>query len=292
MTALLETHHQLLRLRLHHADIDQVSVPGLYDIPEDVYHADPVAGGSLSQSGARTLLKCPAKFQWEREHGRPPKREWDAGRAAHHLVLGVGPELVLFPGTGKNPEAWQKQDDIAAVAQLRAEGKVPLRPSDWAMVHAMAAALRSDRLAAAMLRPDSGAAEQTLIWRDDKTGVMCRARIDWLRDSGDVVDYKTTNDASPSALTRSVAKLGYHIQRAQYTDGVRALGLADAPRFVFIAQEKEPPYVVTCAQLDDEYAAIGTAAIGRAREIFRDCTESGYWPGYLTDDFATLSPPR
>lgn len=269
-----------------------ISVAGQYDIPADQYHADPVEGGSLSQSEARLLLRCPARYRWQRDHGRPPKKEWDIGHAAHKLVLGVGPELVLFPGTGKNPEAWQRDDDIAAVAALRAEGKVPLKPSDWHSVHAMADALRRDRLAAAVLRPDSGRAEQTLVWRDETTGVMCRAMLDWLRTGGDLVDYKTTADASPTALRRAVANLGYHIQRAHYTDGVRALGLADAPRFVFIAQEKEAPYLVTCFQLDEEYAALGAASIARAREIYRDCTESGIWPGYMTDEFATLTPPR
>ena len=29
---------------------------GVYDIPEDLYHRDPVPGGSLSCSGAKKLL--------------------------------------------------------------------------------------------------------------------------------------------------------------------------------------------------------------------------------------------
>jgi len=34
----------------------QVTAPGVYDIPAEAYHADPVPGGSLSASGARDLL--------------------------------------------------------------------------------------------------------------------------------------------------------------------------------------------------------------------------------------------
>jgi len=33
--------------------------PGLYDLPEHIYHADPVPGGSLSSTGARRLLGEP-----------------------------------------------------------------------------------------------------------------------------------------------------------------------------------------------------------------------------------------
>jgi len=44
------------------AVVDQVLItePGVYALPADVYHADPVAGGSLSSSGAKKLLACPA----------------------------------------------------------------------------------------------------------------------------------------------------------------------------------------------------------------------------------------
>lgn len=265
---------------------EQITVAGTYDIPAEVYHRDPVEGGSLSSTDARLLLRCPASYRWQREHGGRAKRDWDIGHAAHLLVLGAGPELVPIAA-----DEWRSNAVKADVADARAAGKVPLRPADWNMVHAMADVLRRDRLAAAMLRPDSGAAEQTLVWRDEATGVMCRAMVDWLR-GGDVVDYKTTADASPAAFRRAVANHGYHIQRAHYLDGVRALGLAEVPRFVFVAQEKEPPYLVTCFQLDDEFAALGSASIARAREIYRDCTASGIWPGYVTDDFAILTPPR
>jgi hypothetical protein len=40
-----------------------ITQPGVYDLPADVYHADPVPpelGGSLSSSGAKLLLPRPA----------------------------------------------------------------------------------------------------------------------------------------------------------------------------------------------------------------------------------------
>lgn len=38
-----------------------ITEPGVYDLPAEVYHADPVEGGSLSSTGARKLLppSCP-----------------------------------------------------------------------------------------------------------------------------------------------------------------------------------------------------------------------------------------
>lgn len=261
---------------------EQITVPGVYDIPADVYHADPVDGGSLSSSGARKILQSPAKFRWEQDHGRAPKKTWDIGHAAHKVVLGAGPELVLFPGTGKNPEAWQKDDDIAAVAALRAEGKVPLKPSDWDTVHAMAAAIRAHRLARALFDPNLGVAEQALVWLDEPTGVWRRAMLDWRRGRI-VVDYKTAASASRAAFTKAVANFGYHQQDPYYRDGVAALGIDDDPAFVFVVQEKDPPYLVAVYDIDDEDIQAGRERNRRALQMYRDCTESGIWPGYSTE---------
>jgi hypothetical protein len=47
---------------------EKITKPGIYPgVPDEVYHADPVEGGSLSSTGARKILDCPAKFKWERD---------------------------------------------------------------------------------------------------------------------------------------------------------------------------------------------------------------------------------
>ena len=175
--------------------MDQATLrgPGVHDLTDDEYFAGPIARASLSSTGVRELLVAPAKFRWNQQHPQPPKRTFDVGHAAHQLVLGAGPELVLFPGTGANPEAWQKASDKEAVAELRAEGKVPLRRSDWDAVHAMAEALLRHPHAPKLL--SRGEPEKTLIWVDEATGVLCRAKADWLRADG-IVDYKSAADAS------------------------------------------------------------------------------------------------
>jgi len=264
--------------------------PGVYDLSAEQYHADPVPGGSLSSSGARKILQSPARFRWEQDHRRAPKKAWDIGHAAHKVVLGAGPELVLFPGTGKNPGAWQKDDDIAAVAAMRADGKVPLKPSDWTTVHEMAEAIRRHPLASRLLNPDGGVAEQVLVWVDQDTGVTRRAMLDWRRGRV-IVDYKTADSASKPAFSRAVASYGYHQQDPYYRDGVAALGLAADPVFLFIVQEKTPPYLVAVYDLDDVAIQIGHERNRRALEIYRDCTETGLWPGYPSE-VKTVALPR
>lgn len=164
--------------------------PGVHQLTDEEYFSPQLAAATLSSTGARVLLKPggPARYRHQADAGAVEvKREYDVGHAVHTLVLGAGPKPVLFAGTGANPEAWQKADDKAAVAKLRAEGKVPLRPADWATAHAMAAAVKAHPIAAKLLR--GGKPEQTLIWADDG-GVLCRAKVDYLRPDG-MFDVKT-----------------------------------------------------------------------------------------------------
>ena len=59
------------------------------------YHAD---RSSLSCSGAKLLLRSPAKFQWRLDHP-VVKDVFDFGTVAHTLVLGEGADIaVLDPG--------------------------------------------------------------------------------------------------------------------------------------------------------------------------------------------------
>lgn len=257
--------------------------PGVYDLPAADYHADPVPGGSLSSTGARLLLRAPALFRHRLDHPEPPRRTFDLGSAAHKLVLGVGDELAVLDHDSYRSKAAQTERDEA-----RAAGAVPLLAHEYEQVQAMAAALRAHPIASALFRPGAGLAEQTLIWRDQLTGVWQRALVDWLRTppTGQrlvVADYKTSDDASPDAVSRATARYGYHVQGAWYLDGVLSLGLADDAVFVLVVQEKDPPYLVTVIEPDDEAMMWGRMDVERALRIYRACQLTGEWPGYSTD---------
>lgn len=259
---------------------DPVIAPGVYDdLPAEAYHADP----ALSSTGARTLLPpgCPAKFRYEQLHGRPSKREFDLGTAAHRLVLGDGPDLVCM-----DYDDWRTKAARAEADEVRAAGGVPLLPPEYDQVQAMADAIRRHPIAGPLFTPGTGRPEVSLFWEDRTTGVRRRARLDWLCEPAAgrrlvVSDYKTTRSAAPEALAKAVADYGYHQQGAWYLDGVHACGLAsNGAAFVLIAQEKAAPYLVTVVELDPMALRIGAAKNRRAIHIYRDCVASGHWPGY------------
>ncbi|RAJ70208.1 PDDEXK-like uncharacterized protein DUF3799 [Streptomyces sp. Amel2xB2] len=271
-----------------------VTEPGVYQMTADEYHADPVPGGSLSSTGARKLLppSCPALFRYEQDHGRAPKKTFDLGHAAHKLVLGDGPDIEVVEGA-----RWDTTVAKSQVAEIRARGGIPLKQHEYEQVQAMADALRQHPVASALFDPARGGKpEQALFWRDPQTGVMCRALLDWLPPHIDgrrliIPDYKTTNDASPEAVQKSVASYGYNQQDAWYRMGVEALGLGGRDTvFVFVFQEKTAPYLVTVVELDAVARRIGAAKNRVALHTYRECVETGRWPGYR-DDIALLPLP-
>lgn len=253
--------------------------PGVYDMPDDVYHGDPVPGGSLSSSGAKLLLppSCPARFRWEQDNGRPPNGDFDYGHAAHLKVLGTGAELVVI-----DAKDWRTNAAKEAKAQAYQEGKVPILASHAVQVDAMAEALAQHPIASKLLDGDTGRAEQSLFWWDN--GIARRARIDFLRQVEGVrtvaVDYKTTADASLRAVEKSIGGFGYHQQAAWYLDGIKALELADDAAFLFIFQEKTAPYLVTVVEVDATALRAGRELNRRAMEIYTSCKESDTWPAY------------
>jgi hypothetical protein len=268
-----------------------VPAPGIYELTDEEYFGPPLASTTLSSTGARELLKPggPARFRHNADAGTvETKRAYDVGHAVHTIVLGSGPDVVLFPGTGKNPEAWQTGADKEAVTALRAEGKVPLRPADYRTAHAMAVAVAVHPTASKLLR--HGQPERTLIWRDEATGVLCRLKADWLRPDG-IVDVKTAVDASEDALSKAAHNHGYAVQAPFYLRGFRDRFPGVDPFFAFIAVEKEPPYLVHVNQLTERALAWGDRQVSQAMEIYRDCQASGVWPGYPLHEITEIDLP-
>jgi len=266
-----------------------ITEPGLYDgLDEATYHADPVAahlGRSLSVSGAKKLLppSTPARFYWEREHGQAPRAAFDFGHAAHAFVLGVGAQIVSI-----DADDWRTKAAKEAGAEARARGAVPLLAREYEKAAAMEATLAAHPLASAVL--SGGKPEQSLFWVDEDTGVTRRGRIDWLRPNA-IVDYKTTTagGADPERFAKAAVDFGYHMQAAWYCDGAAALGLGALP-FVFVVQEKEPPYLVSVVQLDDEALRIGRELNALALSIYAECESAGEWPGY-PEEVVTVALP-
>lgn len=253
------------------------------EMPEADYHAHP----ALSSSGAKTILKAPALFQHERTHRRYSKA-FDVGTIAHGFVLGTGWPVDIIPAellASNGAVSTTRAKDFAKAS--RDAGRVPVVQAEYDRARAMADAVLRHPVARVLFQRERGAAEVSLFWTDAETGVDCRARLDFLDHPTDrrtlITDLKTTTNADPHAFGRTAADFGYEVSTWWYLDGLANTRGDDDAAFVHVLVEKEPPHLVSVAQLDEPSVELGRRRAMRARAMFRDCTEANVWPGYSLD---------
>lgn len=249
---------------------------GLYpDIPIEVYHGDLT---SLSFSWAKKLLppSCPAKFHAERLAPPVYVQHFNVGHAAHTRVLGEGPEIVVV-----DAKDWRTAAAKAVRDEALAAGNIPLLPEEDEMTRAMAAAVHCHPEAADLLA--DGMAEQSLYWTDPATWTRLRTRPDWITQrDGRIVfaDYKTTKSAHADVFRASASEYGYHQQAAFNVAGADEVLDEEDVRVIFIAQEKEFPYLVSVHEWSREDIKIGARLNRLAIDIYAECKATDIWPGY------------
>lgn len=263
-----------------------ITEAGVYDIPADEYQRDPVRGGSLSSTGARQILDCPARFRYAQDNPRPPKREFDLGQAFHTGVLGSGAETVVIHAKDYRTKAAQADRDAAYEA-----GLVPLLAHEDEAVKRMVAALWAHPVASALFSPERGESEATVVARDPGTGVWMRARPDKLPFRGKrrmvVPDLKSCASVEPAALSRATWDHGYYIQDPFYLQTLRLAGLCDEQAaFLFVFVEKVPPHLIAIRELDWLAMKVGQMHVGNALTRYAACSAENRWPGYDEDPLA------
>lgn len=257
-------------------------------MPDRAYHADPVAGGSLSHSGAKILLPpgSPAQYRYERDNPPADKAVFALGRGAHRSVLGVGTDIVEVKA-----DDWRTDKAKRARALAEFEGKTALLSRDVRRVEDMAESLAANEQAVDLLTMP-GRAEVALFALDERDHVMLRSKLDKLPDPVDgetiIVDYKSAESPDPRAFARSAWNYSYVTQDPWYCDIVRALGLATRVRFLFVVQSTAAPYLSFVAQMPPEAARYGRARNREAIALYARCAETGEWPGPADDQVVEL----
>jgi|GEM_PF-905953 len=256
----------------------KICLPGVYDLPADVYHDPQVTGEWLSNSDARQLIApgCPAKYRYNRDHGiRKESDAFDLGHAVHTRVLGKGEQIVARPDEW---DSWRTKASQQWKAEQRAAGRTVILPEQLAVVEAMAASVWANEEARALLT-QAGQAEACMFWIDEETGVQRRAMVDYL--AGQPVDLKTAQSACPGfEMDAKIYKFAYHRQAATILDGIEALNLPYHGEFNLIYVETEAPYVPQVVKLDDIAQTVGRNENRSAIELYARCLETNTWPGY------------
>lgn len=176
--------------------------------------------------------------------------------------------------------------DYAAFVEKHSD-KTIVPADSYDRILEMVEKLRSDKLVGSLFA--EGNPEVSMYWRDRRTGILCKARCDWLKKNNIIVDLKKTRQTSQKKFSRDIANYNYDIQNAFYLEGLREITKKREADFVFVEIEDEPPYEIN-------HYDITTAAIDNAREAVHGLLDK--YKRYLEGEFdnqekqiITVNPP-
>lgn len=243
---------------------------------EREYRAHP----AVSRSELWRLTESPEKFQYHREHPKPPSPALVFGQLLHKIVLEPDTfheEFAVIPlvdrRTKEGKEAYQAFLEYAAPRTVVTADMVR-------QAGEMREAVLANGYAARLFE---GARETPWFWQDELTGEECKCRTDVTVEIGGlplIVDLKTTGNAATDPFTRDAIKYGYDFQAAMYREGVRA-STGKECGFVFVVVEKEPPYSINILQADPLFLRRGVNIYRELLDIYHECRVTGNWWGYL-----------
>lgn len=268
-----------------------ITEPGIYlDVPVEDYFADPCPTPSLTQSLAKILIeRSPAHAAAEHPRLSPQEPEDGddevekyvpakvIGDAAHAFLIGRGKQIAIGEF-----DSWRSKDAKAFRADAIAAGKSVILDKHMTQVTRLVERTR-EQLDAAGIRDvfREGHGEVVIAWQED--GLWFRSLIDWMVSPTAIYDFKTSAlSCAPHAVGTMMANAGWDIQAAMIERGLDVLDRdgRGRRRFVFIAQEQEPPYALTPCELTESVLTIGRKKLAFAIDRWRACWASGEWPAY------------
>ena len=272
---------------------------GFVEMLDVDYHQRP----ELSKSMTDRLEKSPAHLQeYLNGEGMTSTDAMKFGAAYHAWVLEPDTFWDHYerkPVDLKKPTAAQlgaKKPSEKTVNQIEdwkkftasIQGKTVIKEEDLEKIRNMHNALKAHPMASRLLFQKTRFTEIAMFWKDPLTNISCRAKADLIRTDDIMVDLKTTEDASPAGFSKSCAKYRYHVQAASYSEGYRQITGEYVKAFVFVAQEKTPPYAVATYTLSAEFLLEGEIQYNKNLATYTECMLKEKWPAY-SDDIEELT---
>lgn len=252
-------------------------------LAESDYHGNKINKTPLfSYSTAKTIIKKSPYHAWLYHpllggESYPKSAAMNKGSIIHELLLGGGSEIVVIEADSfRTKEARDKK------AEAEDAGKNPILAKDMDEINVSLDRIKEQIKLYAPYFFEPHESELSVMWELDN-GVKCKSRFDWIQlGAGRMIDLKTTNDATTSKIGNKIIDFGYDIQEAFYRKCAEKTWPEMAGRFSweFIFVETEPPYMVSVIETDEQFAWMGKHKYERASETWRECLESGEWPGY------------
>jgi hypothetical protein len=204
------------------------------------------------------------------------------GAATHKLILEPKTfhhEFVVWEGGRRAGGEWKAFKEYHS-------GKDIITKVQYEEIKVMARAVRNHPEANKLL--SGGDAEQSVFWRDEETGVLCRARADYIKPNGNsniLIDVKTCVSAEPEKFAKDLINLGYPLQQAMYMDAFKSTA------FAFICIEKVTN-TVQVYTLDDLFYEAGHFIYRQALEKWAGHLQADHWPVFTGEPIKQLDCPE
>ena len=222
------------------------------------------------------------------------------GSAAHTAVLEPMEFLrgyVLQPDEFPDGKGVMKRTSgaLKSVKEWRAEqaekGKQWVSSGEYATAVKIAEEVKAHPEAKKILA--EGDPEVTITWDDPVTGMLCKARLDWVRDDC-FADLKTSRHPKPNDFARAAANLKYHVRMAWYQWGlsvVRGTHEMFATPAKIIHVQNDGCHDVVVFNLPYEALREGQRVFRPLLDRLKVCTETDTWPGVASEEL-NLELPR
>tara|TARA_R100000152_G_C6782033_1_gene218078 strand:- start:5370 stop:6203 length:834 start_codon:yes stop_codon:yes gene_type:complete len=137
--------------------------------------------------------------------------------------------------------------------------------------------------------------ELALGWEDKKHKMNCKACLDLINfETKEIIDLKTTSDASYSGFSRSSANFMYHLQAAFYLRAATGLSGVEAMKdgwtYKIMAVESVQPHGCAMFEFDKNAIAEGDRLVERAMTAWANALVWSEFDGY-TQETQKLSLP-
>jgi hypothetical protein len=263
------------------------------DLTNEQYHA----GAGISSSGLKKALVSPLHYH---DYYHLGGRDEGDGERSTALVEGsLFHSLTLEPD--KVRDEYLIHDDLpdgrtkegkAAREELRAkgEGKTLVSRSSFERITQMAKRARQHKIIDNLLT--GGIAEHSIYWVDQTTGLLCKARPDYLiKDKRVIVDLKSTINAGDEDCSKHIFAFNYHVSAAWYLMGATAVYGEPYADFILAFQEKTRPFAINPFLVDQDTITLGMRLCQKGLKAIHAGIQSDFWPGY-SNKIRPISLPR
>jgi len=298
---------------------------GFYDIPEEVYRPAPGHNWSSIKHRQKSANSYKFHLDYTPDPDKKEKDHFTLGHLFHCLVLEphtLDDRYTTFPDT--YPAKGKKVNDPPIdkpwtmnaifcknwVADMKAKGLISVSKKMMRQAKGMAKVLTDNPHVQHKMENVAGC-EIAAFWIDAVHGCLCKAKLDALRQTSEIIDLKSyrirsdTEDPNEAAL-KTMYWEQHFCQAAMYRDGVdtilrilRLLPKNEALLFTYFYTDKTPEKDTVILHIDarKDQQCLSTDWYRSGQIIYRNCLKlvlegeaSGQWPSHNPDESGHTQP--